>query len=607
VKQYLELACPNCQRSLRVRTEYLGKRIVCKHCQRQFTPVAPAVVAPPVAAPAEAPERVAQLEEELRQARDGLAHHQAEYADALRELERVRGSLVELEDRSHAREIEADELRERVKQEAEQHSAATARLGELDVLRAERDQLTEARTADAQALAGLRARADDLERGHSEAHGQWETERQALAAQADQRVREELEAARQRFATERKGLQGEIAVAVRQHEELLRERDELAAGGREAEQSHRAAVARLQEEMTESRRATETAIQAHEQSKEQHRQQAEAAGQAHAGLEEQIAGFRAELARLEQEQAATHQQHEEALRARDESAVGQREAEQSLRTEVARLQEGLTESRGATDAATQAHAGLKEQAAALRAEVARLQEELTESRGATETATQAHAGLNEQVAALHAELARLEQEQQADVLEVVEEVPALADDSELLQAREELAAAHRESQRHREVVAALEERAGHVAEADADLRAARSEIQRLRGDLAAAVFRCEQIDSLSAERQQLIQHIRALQAEVEKQRQAAAGANQATVATTAVAVAGQGEHGSAEAGAQLQRWQQHLDAVQQEFAKERAMLQHEVNRLWQENNQLRQWLGSCGVQFLNVSAPRTNP
>src|SRR4051812_45676710 len=33
---YVRIACPNCPRTLRVRQEYLGQRIVCNHCQHPF-------------------------------------------------------------------------------------------------------------------------------------------------------------------------------------------------------------------------------------------------------------------------------------------------------------------------------------------------------------------------------------------------------------------------------------------------------------------------------------------------------------------------------------------------------------------------------------------
>ena len=38
---YTEIPCPNCQRQLRVRSEYAGKVIACKHCEHAFLPALP--------------------------------------------------------------------------------------------------------------------------------------------------------------------------------------------------------------------------------------------------------------------------------------------------------------------------------------------------------------------------------------------------------------------------------------------------------------------------------------------------------------------------------------------------------------------------------------
>ena len=35
-QQYIDGACPKCKRSVRVRAEYLGKRIACKYCDHDF-------------------------------------------------------------------------------------------------------------------------------------------------------------------------------------------------------------------------------------------------------------------------------------------------------------------------------------------------------------------------------------------------------------------------------------------------------------------------------------------------------------------------------------------------------------------------------------------
>jgi hypothetical protein len=40
---YFVQECPTCGRRLQVRVEYLGKRVVCQHCQGAFTASDPAV------------------------------------------------------------------------------------------------------------------------------------------------------------------------------------------------------------------------------------------------------------------------------------------------------------------------------------------------------------------------------------------------------------------------------------------------------------------------------------------------------------------------------------------------------------------------------------
>src|SRR5437773_1867534 len=47
VTQYYAVPCPHCQHELRVRAEYAGKRITCRHCTQSFVaPEAPAAESP---------------------------------------------------------------------------------------------------------------------------------------------------------------------------------------------------------------------------------------------------------------------------------------------------------------------------------------------------------------------------------------------------------------------------------------------------------------------------------------------------------------------------------------------------------------------------------
>jgi DNA-directed RNA polymerase subunit RPC12/RpoP len=44
MQPYLQMKCPQCQKDLRVRSEYINRRVTCKHCQHTFM-----VTTPPVA------------------------------------------------------------------------------------------------------------------------------------------------------------------------------------------------------------------------------------------------------------------------------------------------------------------------------------------------------------------------------------------------------------------------------------------------------------------------------------------------------------------------------------------------------------------------------
>ena len=43
---YYVQECPTCGRTLHIRVEYLGKRVVCQHCHAKFDACDPASVAP---------------------------------------------------------------------------------------------------------------------------------------------------------------------------------------------------------------------------------------------------------------------------------------------------------------------------------------------------------------------------------------------------------------------------------------------------------------------------------------------------------------------------------------------------------------------------------
>src|SRR5690242_2120598 len=49
--QYFEMACPSCGKGLKIRTEYSGRRLACKHCDNTFIARDPADASEPHISP----------------------------------------------------------------------------------------------------------------------------------------------------------------------------------------------------------------------------------------------------------------------------------------------------------------------------------------------------------------------------------------------------------------------------------------------------------------------------------------------------------------------------------------------------------------------------
>jgi chromosome segregation ATPase len=147
VKSHIDLSCPNCQRLLRVRTEYDGKRIACKYCTHAFVAavtadagqVAPAPAAAPQAAPSGGPprpdpdaeaarQRFAQQEAELQRAVNELAARTAELTGATEEAQRAREDTARLEQQLLALQSAAREAETRQSQELSTAQANADRL-----------------------------------------------------------------------------------------------------------------------------------------------------------------------------------------------------------------------------------------------------------------------------------------------------------------------------------------------------------------------------------------------------------------------------------------------------------------------------------------------
>src|SRR5262249_50825630 len=110
---HFETICPNCKRPLRVRLEYVGKKVACRHCNQAFKIPPPGEAhQPPSPAPAPGPETiaapqddlmVASLRRELEQARVGLEVGHSE-------IESLRAKLAEREQQASQHQAERDRL-----------------------------------------------------------------------------------------------------------------------------------------------------------------------------------------------------------------------------------------------------------------------------------------------------------------------------------------------------------------------------------------------------------------------------------------------------------------------------------------------------------------
>jgi chromosome segregation ATPase len=121
---YLDLACPSCQKALRVRRQYIGQRVSCKYCNQPFKVTDP--VAPPPAAPeaSSAAPQIAALEQQLQQLRADLSARNAEKEQLAQQVQLAQSEAAQTATRLH--ELQSD--RDRIQQQFE---AARSELGTL--------------------------------------------------------------------------------------------------------------------------------------------------------------------------------------------------------------------------------------------------------------------------------------------------------------------------------------------------------------------------------------------------------------------------------------------------------------------------------------------
>jgi hypothetical protein len=213
---HVDIPCPNCPKTLKVRSTYLDRWIVCNHCEHRFQ-ARRADARPAATAPATVPGRAE--DEALR----------GELAASRAEADRLLAQVGALQARADEADRLADELRsaraeidrlsftvQMVESELAARTADVERLipavEEVVAIRAERDRIADERDAASQAVARLKASLVDQERRAREAGARHE------ALLADHRS--EIEAVRAYEAAERQEIETRTAA---EREALVRE------------------------------------------------------------------------------------------------------------------------------------------------------------------------------------------------------------------------------------------------------------------------------------------------------------------------------------------------------------------------------------------------
>jgi chromosome segregation ATPase len=379
VTQYFEMPCPHCRRGLRIRTTYVGRRLLCKYCKHDFRvagekPAAAAAVpdaeAPPAPAAAEAEalrRRVAELEQDLDRAHGESAVAASEHARGRERIEALESQLAaanraglaaaELRRQLDAVREERDQLHEHVGS----HTQRAARMeGDLQAVSAEVVAL-EAALRDAEEAGRRRGEAAqeqlDAERAEKErAAAEWKAESEAAA-----RLRGQVE-----------DLQRSLAEAVQAHEEGRRASTQAFREARGVWEAERAGLrAKWEEEVRAEFLAAEKA-----KWEEENRAELRAAEQR---LLEERARAAAEAEAARQQIDVLRQERDAAVQ-RLQAAGGERGAADGRNDaargpdEVARLADELDRTRKEKDAAARKGGELAARVQALQGEVARLRQ-----------------------------------------------------------------------------------------------------------------------------------------------------------------------------------------------------------------------------------------
>ncbi|MEJ7639646.1 MAG: hypothetical protein WKF75_17150 [Singulisphaera sp.] len=153
MSRHIRIECPNCRRTdLRIRPEYLGRRVTCKHCGFEFPARAADDSGTPPTSAGHPPAEQAAIDEaepratapggEVERIRAELATRTGEYTATLRRLQDVEGRLGESEDRARGLQEGLDRAHGQLRRDSERRDelaeavADRARLlAEVEVLR----------------------------------------------------------------------------------------------------------------------------------------------------------------------------------------------------------------------------------------------------------------------------------------------------------------------------------------------------------------------------------------------------------------------------------------------------------------------------------------
>ena len=200
MRDYLGTTCPSCQHRLRIRTEYIGHRIVCKYCQHRFRAEAPPAISPSV--PSTDAVTVELRDSEAEKAKHGVL-------GLVQEIERLRTDIAERDSKLSALERQVHEAQEqsvRLQGDLDQSKQQAMRQGiELEEIRAVKAQVQsrlestdtdcerlQARIAAleqslCEAKTAHEAKSSDLQQVHQEGRAQWEADREALVGQWEEK------------------------------------------------------------------------------------------------------------------------------------------------------------------------------------------------------------------------------------------------------------------------------------------------------------------------------------------------------------------------------------------------------------------------------------